>query len=333
MIGRTLPTAPRCCTGVLLTVALLTGCRDAESSTPPSMANAEPIEGAFLTRGVAAETFACGKLAAECPGSTRRFVAARCGIVTAEDGTQVQVPTVPAEGPDPTALYDSCNGTGDNPDHQDDLQTVVIDPDGKDTTGYLFADNYFELYVNGAIVARDPIGFVPFNSAVVRFKAAPPLTFAVKLVDWGTHLGVGMEYDSWKVGDGGFIARFDDGTETNASWKCKVFYISPLDDAACVRPGPDSSACPERPACARRDAASCQAMHLPVPEDWAAPEFDDSDWPAATTYRASAVTRQSAYRDYADSFGDAQFIWSHNLNQDNLVLCRAQLAGRTPNAG
>ena len=73
-------------------------------------------------------------------------------------------------------------------------------------------------------------------------------------------------------------------------------------------------------------------MHLAVHEDWTTPEFDDSAWPAATAYRASAVTRQAAYRDYADSFGDAQFIWSHNLNQDNPVPCRAQLAGRTPDS-
>lgn len=303
--------------GCCCIVVLMVGCGDAGA---PATA---PIEGAFLTRGPAAETFACGKLATDCDGSTRRFVEARCGVVVAEDGQRVQVPVVPAEGPDPTALYDSCNGTGDNPDHLAELQTVVIDPEGEEVTGYLFADNYFELYVNGTIVARDPIGFVPFNSAVVRFKAAPPFTIAVKLVDWGTHVGVGMEYDEWRVGDGGFIARFDDGTETNATWKCKAHYISPLQDAGCVRPGPDSSACPERPACARRDPASCQAMHVPVPENWATPQFDDSQWPAATTYRASAVTRNDAYRDYAEKFGSAEFIWSHNLNQDNLVLCRA----------
>ena len=114
----------------------------------------------------------------------------------------------------------------------------MIDPDGEEVTGYLFGDNYYEIHVNGAIVARDPVGFVPFNSGVVRFKAKRPLTYAVKLVDWGTHLGVGMEYDRWNVGDGGFIARFSDGTETGAEWKCRAYYISPLQDRSCVGPGP-----------------------------------------------------------------------------------------------
>ena len=112
----------------------------------------------------------------------------------------------------------------------------MIDADGEEVTGYLFGDNYYEIYVKGTIVARDPIGFVPFNSGVVRFKAKRPLTYAVKRVDWGTHLGVGMEYDRWNVGDGGFIARFRVGTETGSEWRCRAYYISPLEDRSCVGP-------------------------------------------------------------------------------------------------
>ncbi len=185
---------------------------------------------------------------------------------------------------------------------------MVVDRDGEEISGFVFADNYYELYVNGTIVARDAVGFIPFNSSVVRFKAKRPITYAVKLVDWGTHLGVGMEYDNWNVGDGGFIASFSDGTNTGASWKCSAFYISPLEDAGCVRAGPDSSACPERPRCVDRDPSSCRALHFPVPEDWASPDFDDSAWHNASIYPASAVTNQPAYVNYADRFDDAEFI-------------------------
>ena len=285
-----------------------------------------PADTGTLTAGLAAETFACGNLVRACTGPARRFVEARCGIVTASGGESFQVPVVPADGPDPTDLFNDCSGDGDNASYLDDLVTVEIDPDGEEVTGYLFADNYFELYVNGAIVARDPIGFVPFNSSVVRFKATRPLVYGVKLVDWGTHLGVGMEYDRWNVGDGGFIARFADGTVTGSDWKCRAYYVSPLDDASCVEAGPDSSACPERSACADSDPTTCKALHFRVPEDWASPDFDDSDWLPAATYRADQVTNQPAYRDYADKFGEADFIWSRNLDQDNLVLCR----GRSP---
>ena len=168
----------------------------------------ESPDGGIVTQGLATETFSCGNLATACTGSARRFIEARCGIVTTPDGTRLQVPVVPADGPDPTDLYNSCTGPGHNPAPLDDLETVVIDSDGEEVTGYLFGDNYYELYVNGTIVARDPVGFVPFNSGVGRFKASRPITYAVKLVDWGTHLGVGMEYDRWNVADGGFIARF-----------------------------------------------------------------------------------------------------------------------------
>ena len=243
----------------LLAAVVLAGC--GEDAPPPTIPQTPP-EGAVVTQGIAAESFACGNLAQECSGSTR-FVEARCGFVQAPNGERLQVPAVPAEGPDPTDLYNSCRGEGDNPDYLDELQTVVVDEDGEEVTGYLFGDNYFELYVNGKIVARDPIGFVPFNSAVVRFRAKAPLAFAVKLVDWGTHLGVGMEYDRWNVGDGGFVASFSDGTETNAAWKCRAFYMSPLQDVSCVAPGPDTSACPEEPPCVDDDPATCLALHYP----------------------------------------------------------------------
>lgn len=292
----------------------------------PLLAQVE--SGGVLTKGLAIETFSCGNLAKECSGPARRFMEARCGIVVAADGTRIQVPAVPAEGPDPTDLFNDCSGQGHEPAAIEKLETVVIDPDGEEITAHLFGDNYFELYINGAIVARDPIGFIPFNSAVARFKVKAPYTVAVKLVDWGTHLGVGMEYDRWNVGDGGFIARFSDGTITGSDWKCRAHYISPLESAACVQPGPDSSACPERPPCVDDDPATCSALHYPVPEDWASPEFDDSDWHAASTYPASAVTNQRAYRDYANEFGAADFIWSHNLDQDNLVLCRSEAGVR-----
>ena len=289
----------------------------------PIVALCQQQEGT-LSRGLASKSFSCGNLAQSCSGPARRFIEAKCGIVTAEDGSRIQVPTVPAEGPSPADLYNDCSGPGHNPDPQADLATIEVDPQGREITGYVFGDNYFELYVNGTIVARDPIGFVPFNSSAVRFKVQEPITYAVKLVDWGTHLGVGMEYDRWNVGDGGFIAAFSDGSVTGADWKCKAFYISPLDDASCVKPGPDSSGCPERPSCVGTDPANCAALHFPVPEDWSKPGFDDSEWMPAATYPASAVTNQRAYRGYTDKFRNASFIWSNNLDQDNLVLCRGR---------
>jgi len=134
-----------------------------------------------------------------------------------------------------------------------------------------------------------------------------------------------MEYARNNVGDGGFIARFSDGTVTSAAWTALPFYIAPLDDTRCVdvAGGRDASRCADRPVCADNDPyATCKALHFRVPENWAQPAFDDSSWPLATEYRASDVTTQPAYVDYARLFEPARFIWSRSLKLDNLVLAR-----------
>ena len=38
---------------------------------------------------------------------------------------------------------------------------------------------------------------------MVRFKARYPMTYAIMGVDWETHLGVGMEYATFNIGDAG----------------------------------------------------------------------------------------------------------------------------------
>ena len=136
-------------------------------------------------------------------------------------------------------------------------------------TGFIFADNYYELYVNGQMVARDSVGMTPFNSTVVRFRAKYPMTYAIKGIDWETKHGLGMEYQPFNIGDGGFIAYFSDGNGTHADWRAETFYIAPLDDPLCVRTqgGRDSSFCSQavRPACAQTKPEKCKARSLPDP--------------------------------------------------------------------
>lgn len=61
---------------------------------------------------------------------------------------------------------------------------------GEEFVAFLFADNYFELYVNGELLAIDPVPFTPFNSNVIRFTADRPATIAVMMVDWEENLGL-----------------------------------------------------------------------------------------------------------------------------------------------
>ena len=158
------------------------------------------------------------------------------------------------------------------------------------------------------------------------------MTIAVMAVDWETHLGAGLEYPTYNVGDGGFIAYFSDGNGTGRDWRAETFTIAPLDDPGCVRltaTGRDSSACGPtgRPACVQRDPNSCRSLRFPIPVDWTSPRFADAHWPSATIWPASAVTNQRAYTEYAKTFGNAEFIWTRNLLLDNLVLARYTATG------
>ena len=208
------------------------------------------------------------------------------------------------------------------------LPTQVIDADGEVVTGYIFCDNYFELYVNGVLVGVDPVPFTAFNSCVVKFKAKRPITYAVKLVDWEENLGLGTELnggDPYHIGDGGFMASFSDGTVTNNQWKAQTFNIAPLDSAASVvdlaNGTHDSSA-----ATAHTLTETAYALHYPVPADWATKTFATGGWPSATTYTEAQVGINNipAYSNFPAQFSasGAQFIWSSNLLLDNEVIVR-----------
>jgi hypothetical protein len=255
----------------------------------------------------------------------------RTGSVTSSDGKTWTVPAVVHEGAFAVDLYNDCTGPGANPDWEKQLQTVVIDPDGVDITGFIFADNYYELYVNGVFVARDRLAMTPFNSTVVRFRAKYPMTYAIKAIDWETKYGLGMEYQTFNIGDGGFIAYFSDGNGTHADWRAEAFYIAPLDDPGCVRvaEGRDSSFCSQavRPACAQKDPLTCEAMHFEVPPRWTSPKFDDSAWPWAVIWRPVEVTGVPAYVNHRAMFNDAEFVWTRNIRLDNLVLARYTATG------
>ncbi len=216
------------------------------------------------------------------------------------------------------------------------LPTTVIDNDGEVITGYIFADNYFELYVNGVLVGVDPVPYTSFNSCVVKFKAKRPVTYAVRLVDWEENLGLGTELnggDPYHIGDGGFMASFSDGTVTNNQWKAQTFNIAPLDNPSQVvdlaNGTHDSSAATTH---ALTDTA--YALHYPLPSGWSSKNFADGGWPGATIYTEAQVGINNipAYTNFPAQFSSsgAQFIWSSNLLLDNEVIVRYTGPAATP---
>jgi hypothetical protein len=275
----------------------------------------------------------------KCPVKVGNHRVSAVGEITATDGTVITVPAETAfqkgatlKGAD---LYNECTQITPQKSSEVsaiDVPVVEIDPDGEVITGYIVADNYFELYVNGKLVAVDAIPYTPFNSVIVKFKAKRPITYAFKLVDWDEHLGLGMELfggNPWHPGDGGLIARFSDGTVTDSSWKAQSFYIAPLntpnevvergnvhDTTALGRVHPVA----KKPNC----QVQCYAVHYSVPANWAAPSFDDSKWPRAYEYTDVdiGVTNLPAYTRYPELFEGARWIWTVNLVFDNLVIAR-----------
>ncbi len=257
------------------------------------------------------------------------------GSITATDGTVWTVPAVTqfATGTKAADLYNEVTGVtpagiGAAASNISNAPTVVVDADGEVVTGYIFADNYFELYVNGSLVAVDPVPYTPFNSCVVKFKAKRPISYAFKLVDWEENLGLGTELNggnAYYPGDGGLMASFSDGTVTNGSWKAQSFNIAPLDSPSVVTElsngTHDSSA-----ATTHNLTQTAYALHYAVPSDWYSKTYNDSGWPNATTYTEATVgvNNKPAFTNFPAQFSNsgAQFIWSSNLVLDNEVIVR-----------
>jgi hypothetical protein len=165
--------------------------------------------------------------------------------------------------------------------------------------GSLFADNWFVLFVNGKLVAVDPIDFLPHNIVSIDILPEYPMTIAVMAKD-NADPATGMEYGD-QIGDGGFILKFADGTVTDATWKAKSFFTGPLPAAA----------------------GAPRVKVEEIPANWFAVDFDDSQWPNARIYTAAQVGPPDEF--YRTDFQGAQFIWSEDLFLDNTVIFRKRI--------
>ena len=264
------------------------------------------------------------------------------GEIVAKDGTKFTVPVASnfTTAPKLPDLYNECAGITPKSLAEVDINKVPIaeiDKDGEVVTGFMVADNYFELYINGKLIGVDATPFTPFNSHVVRFRVKKPYTIAVLAQDWEDKLGLGMEVfrgNNWHSGDGGFVARFSDGTVTDgtvtdSTWKAQSFYIAPLqhpDDVVEYGNIHDTShlgrthPLAKLPTCREH----CFAVHYPIPNGWMAPGFDDSSWPRAFEYldQDVGIMGVPGYFRYPQAFMGSRWIWTISLVFDNTVLLR-----------
>ncbi|WP_044301953.1 hypothetical protein [Rhodopirellula sallentina] len=268
---------------------------------------------------------------------------AKVGSIESSDGLQWTVPAKTSflAGSKAADLYNEANNVKPNSLEDVDLQSIpVVDAGGDEVfTAFVFGDNYFELFIDGKLIAVDPVPMTPFNSNVIRFKAKRPFTIGIMGVDWEERLGLGFEKfrgASFHQGDAGLVAVIKDDSGktisvTDNSWKAQTFYTAPLQAKDCLVVNGshrDSSNCATDDV---NDGRQHYAAHWPIPENWAASSFDVSDWPNAVTYTNDfvGVDNKPAYTNFTDLFdapdADAQFIWSSSLVHDNLVLMRTTI--------
>lgn len=165
---------------------------------------------------------------------------AAIGTISATDNTIWTVPAVTNYNnnsfPFASDLNNPCNGHNFSNESSalsalNASDIITVDADGELITAYVFADNYFEMYINGVPVGKDNVPFTQFNSNIIRFKVNRPFTIAMLLVDWEERLGVGGETNggfTYHCGDGGMVAVFKDSNnsiiaKTGSDWKAQTF--------------------------------------------------------------------------------------------------------------
>ena len=296
-----------------------------------------------ITQGLATNITTANLLT--CTGGRIAAVA----TITATDNTTWTVPAVTnftnSSFPFASDLNNACNGNNYTTSTAalaalNGSDIVTIDAAGEIITAYVFADNYFEMYINGVPVGKDKVPFTQFNSSIVRFKVNRPFTIAMLLVDWEERMGVGSETNGgfqYHIGDGGMVAVFKDANnniiaKTGSDWKAQTFYTAPIMNLNCATESGTSRLSANCSTADSNSGTNYYGLHWARPTNWTTASFDDSTWPSATTYTNATigVDNKPAYTNFINIFddatNDAQFIWSKNVILDNEVIVRKTVA-------
>jgi phosphatidylethanolamine-binding protein (PEBP) family uncharacterized protein len=188
----------------------------------------------------------------------------------------------------------------------------------------VWADNWFELYVNGKKVGTDSVPITTersFNSEKIKFTATYPLTIGVIAKDY-TENASGLEYigkSNQQIGDAGFTLQIREtasgkivGYTTN-KWRSFVVNTAPT-NPSCV-----SSKTP---------LTDCLHKDYTIPKSWNTYSFKDSSWKYATSFSKEEVGVKEGYFDITWT-PSASLIWSSDLKLDNVVLFRTIVKSST----
>ncbi len=186
-------------------------------------------------------------------------------------------------------------------------------------TADIWADNWFELRVDGTQVAEDSVPITTersFNKESFEFEAIRPFVLGLVAKDFKEN-DTGLEYIGTRrqqMGDGGVILQIKDASGatiavSNESWQCSVIHTAPLDKSCEAEDTPVAG------------EGACGFEASDEPALWDLASFDASDWPSADVYSEQTVSPKDGYDEVAwDS--SAKLIWGPDLEQSNSVLCR-----------
>ncbi|MFK8035935.1 MAG: PEBP family protein [Hyphomicrobiales bacterium] len=183
----------------------------------------------------------------------------------------------------------------------------------------VWADNWFEMRINGTQVAEDSVPITTersFNAESFDFEAKRPFVIGLVAKDFKEN-DTGLEYIGTRrqqMGDGGVIVQIksaagDTISVSNAGWQCLPIHTAPLDK---------SCEGEENPVAGKR---ACTFEVMEEPGGWDLADFDASDWPKASEYSEREVSPKDGY-DRIDWVDGAKLIWGPDLEQSNTVLCR-----------
>lgn len=174
----------------------------------------------------------------------------------------------------------------------------------------VWADNWFEMRIDGARVAEDSVPITTersFNAESFTFEAERPFVIGLVAKDFKEN-DTGLEYIGTRrqqMGDGGVIVQISDPAGStvavsDADWQCLVIHTAPLDKSCEGEADPVAG------------QGACAFEVIEEPAGWDRAGFDASDWPQATEHSERAVSPKGGY-DQIDWASDARLIWGPDL--------------------
>ena len=186
-------------------------------------------------------------------------------------------------------------------------------------TAEVWADNWFQMSINGVKVAEDSVPITTersFNAERFSFEAELPFSIGLMAMDFKEN-NSGLEYIGSRrqqMGDGGVIAQIRDSkgelvAATDGTWQCLVTHEAPLGKSCADEENPVAG------------EGSCGFNEIETPSVWTLLDFDDSSWANAQVYSESEVRPKDGY-DRINWTEEAKLIWGPDLETDNTLLCR-----------